>query len=247
MAPKQPRLEFSGPYRVMTSTKIYLMLVVIMIVLAGLQAILPLAINQGQQMSWLTVIIAAILGGIGLVLSPKAGFPSLWAADISSQQRFWQPFLGGGWLGVIMVVFDLNSPLGIEIHTKFPDSVIVFSLAGLVEEIIIHLFLTTLLIWVISGLILKQRYQEQIFWVVAIGISGLYWLLQISAIQSYFPEKYSVMLAVEILFVIGSTITAGAYVFRRWGFLAAISLRYGFYLIWHIIWGGGVGLVRYFM
>lgn len=74
MAPKQPWLEFSGPCRVMTSIKIYLMLVVIIIVLASLQAIIPLAINQGQQMSWLTVIIVTILGGLVWYCHPKRGF-----------------------------------------------------------------------------------------------------------------------------------------------------------------------------
>ena len=42
-------------------------------------------------------------------------------------------------------------------------------------------------------------------------------------------------------------ITAGAHFVRKGGFLAALSLRYGFYLVWHIIWGGGIGLVRYFL
>jgi hypothetical protein len=48
-----------------------------------------------------------------------------------------------------------------------------------------------------------------------------------------------------MLLVIGTTITLGAHVFRLGGFLAALSLRYGFYLLWHIVWGGGIGLVRY--
>jgi hypothetical protein len=228
--------------------KAYLVLVAIMVVLAGLQAVLPLEINQGQQMSWVMIVGAALLGLVGVALvAPKAGFPEMWGADLSPKQWLWLPFGVGAGLGVIMVLLDLISPLGTEIQTKFPDSLLVFSLAGLVEEIIVHLFLTTLLVWLISGLILRNRFQEQMFWLVAVGVGILYWLLQISAIRSYFPEKFSMVLAIQLLFVIGTTITLGAYFFRKSGFLAAVSLRYGFYLVWHIMWGGGIGLVRYFL
>jgi hypothetical protein len=53
------------------------------------------------------------------------------------------------------------------------------------------------------------------------------------------------MFALQTLLVIFVTITLGAYYFRRFGFLAAVSLRLGFYAIWHIIWAGGIGAVRY--
>lgn len=230
-----------------TSNRVYLTLVIFMLVLTGLEYNLPLAINQGQQMSWVTMIIATILGAIGLTFSARTGFPSLMDEEVSSQQRYWRPFLLGAGLGLIMIVFDLINPLGTEAQTIFPDSLVIFPLAGLVEEIIIHLFLTTLLIWVISGLILKNRHQKTVFWIVAVGLGLAYWLLQIGAIMTYFPEKFSTMLAFQTLIVIATTISAGAYAFRKGGFLAALSLRYGFYLLWHIIWGGGIGLVRYFM
>lgn len=229
------------------STHIYLILVAIMVVLTGLATILPLAVNQGQQVSWITVIVVAVLGWVGVILTPKAGFPEMLEPVISTRQRVWVPFIGGLGLGIIMVIFDLISPLGTDIQTQFPDSLIVFTLAGLIEEIVVHLFLTTLLIWLISGVLLKNRYQTPVFWIVAIGLGIAYWLLQISAILTYFPEKFSVMLAGQMLFIIATTITMGAYFFRKSGFLAALALRYGFYLIWHIIWAGGIGLVRYFM
>ena len=91
-------------------------------------------------MSWVTIVVAAVLGLIGLILSPKAGFPEMWDSNISIRQRFWLPFVVGSSLGVIMVLFDLLRPLGTEIQTRFPDSLIVFLLAGLVEEIIVHFF-----------------------------------------------------------------------------------------------------------
>jgi hypothetical protein len=103
------------------------------------------------------------------------------------------------------------------------------------------------LIWLISGLLLKSRYQELVFWLVAAGGAVIYWLAQVQAIRTYFPDQLSLALVAQIFVVIVVTITTGAYLFRRGGFLAALSLRYSFYLVWHIIWGGGIGLVRYFM
>jgi len=82
---------------------------------------------------------------------------------------------------------------------------------------------------------------------VAVVVGLLYWALQMSAVMSFFPDKVSLALAIQMLLIIGTTITLGAYAFRLGGFLAALSLRYGFYLIWHIIWGGGIGLVRYLL
>ena len=230
-----------------SSTMTYVGLVVIMLVLLAAEASLPLSINQGQQMSWAVVVAAALLGWVGTSLSGKAGFPPMWANGVSSRKRFWMPLGLGAALGLLMVLLDQFNPMGVELQTPFPDSLIVFSLAGLVEEIIVHLFLTVVLVWFICGIMLKNRGQTAVFWIVAIAMGLLYWGLQMSAIVSFFPEKASLALALQMLLIIGTTITLGAYVFRLGGFLAALSLRYGFYLIWHIIWAGGLGLVRYLL
>jgi hypothetical protein len=218
-----------------------------MAILAGLKILLPLEINQGQQSSWPDIIIAAVAGWIGVILSSKTGFPEMWEARISSKDRFWIPAFVGLGMGIVMVLSDLVHPLGREAQTRFPDSLVVFSLAGITEEIIIHLFLTTLLVWLVAGVMLKGRYQEPVFWTVAAGGGVLYWLGQINAVITYFPDQFSIAFAVQMFIIIFVTITAGAYLFRKGGFLAALSLRYGFYLVWHIIWGGGIGLVRYFV
>jgi hypothetical protein len=229
------------------SSMTYLGLAIIMFVLLAAEMFVPFSINQGQQMSWLIVVAAALLGWAGLSLSGKAGFASMWAASVPPAKRFWIPFGLGASLGLAMVLLHQFNPMGVEIQTPFPDSLIVFSLAGLVEELLVHLFLTVVLVWFISGVILKNRGQTAVFWLVAIAIGLLYWALQMSAIVRFFPEKASLTLALQMVLVIGTTITLGAYVFRLGGFLAALSLRYGFYLIWHIIWGGGIGLVRYLL
>jgi len=225
----------------------YVGLVIITVILLAAEMSLPLSINQGQGMSWPVVIAAALLGWVGLSVAGKAGFPSMWGQSVPSRMRFWIPLGLGAALGLLMVLFDQFNPMGVETQTPFPDSLIVFSLAGLVEEILIHLFLTVVLVWFIAGVLLKDRGQTTVFWIVAVVVGLLYWALQMSAVMSFFPDKVSLALAIHMLLIIGTTITLGAYAFRLGGFLAALSLRYGFYLIWHIIWGGGIGLVRYLL
>jgi len=213
--------------------------------LMGLQQILPLTVNQGQQSSWLMVPVVGGLAWLGLVLSGNTGFTPLWAAGVSNWQRFGRPFLLGLSLGAVMVLSELVNPLGAELQTPFPDSLIVFGQAGLVEEVIFHLFLTTGLVWLGSNVLLKGRHQTTVFWIAAIGISLLYWLMQVGAVYTYFPNKFSVMLGGQMLVMIGGTLTLGAYLFRQHGFWAALSLRYGFYLVWHILWAGGIGAIQY--
>jgi hypothetical protein len=229
------------------SLGIYLGLAAVMVVLAILQLVLPLTINAGQQMSLAVVLAVAVLGWAGVILAPRAGFPEMNAPGVAVRQRVWVPLAAGIALGAVMVLGDFVNPLGTEVQTPFPDSLVVFALAGLFEEIAIHLFLTTTLVWLISAVILRGRRQDSTFWFVAIGTAALYWFVQIYAIMSFFPDKFSPMLAVQMAFVIGATITVGAWFYRRAGFLAALALRYGFYLVWHILWAGGIGLIGYMM
>ena len=69
------------------STRVYLILVVIMVVLAGLEIYLPLTVNQGQKVTWITVVLVAVLGWVGVILTPKAGFPEMLEPAISTKQN----------------------------------------------------------------------------------------------------------------------------------------------------------------
>ena len=226
---------------------IYLGLVGMIVVLHGLKELLPLQINPGQATTWLMITVTAILGEVGLLLAPRMGFPAMWDTAITKWQRLWMPLLIGVVLGTIMVIFDLFQPMGTELQTRFPDSLLIFSLGGLLEEIQIHLFLLPLLIWLISGVLLRGKGQTATFWAIALlGAIG-YWGLQMVGLASMFPETFSMALAAQLFVIIVGSIIGGALFFRHSGFLAAVAFRYGFYLIWHILWAGGIGLVRYWM
>ena len=231
--------------RLSQSQVIYLGLVLAMVVLQWLKVTLPLEIKPGHETTWLQIAVVATLGWIGVILSPKTGFPEMWDRQISIRQRLAWPALWGILLGLILVGFDWIDPMGSELQVPYPDSLVVYALGGLIEEIEIHLFATPFLIWIFSGLLLRGRYQEWTFWIVA-GVGGLaYWGLQIFGIASFMPERLTVVFALQLLLIVGGSITGGAYLFRKGGFLAALTFRYGIYLIWHILWAGGIGLVHF--
>ena len=227
------------------SIRIYAVLVMIIVLMAVLQSLLPIKINPGQAMSLPMIAVAITLGAVGMYLAPKCGFADMLDERVPNTQRFGIPFATGAALGLLIVVLDRVAPMSADIQTRFPDSVIVFVQAGLVEEILIHLFLISLLYWLFSVKLLKRRYPEIVFWSVSIGAALAYWLFQMNAVMTYFPQKFSMLFAVQTFVIISVTITLGAYYFRTYGFLAAVSLRYGFYLVWHILWAGGIGAVRY--
>jgi hypothetical protein len=224
---------------------VYGVLVAIIVLTQLMQTFMAIEINRGQASSWSTVIVVAALGALGLMLAQRCRFPEMLDTGIRNTQRYWLPFLMGTGLGVLMVVLDLFEPLGTDIQTPFPDAIIVFVQAGLVEEIVVHLFLTSLLVWLFSVKLFNNRYPDMVFWVIAVGVALAYWLFQISVILKFFPEKFTAMFALQSLFIILVTISLGAHYFRRYGFLAALSLRYGFYFVWHIVWAGGIGAIKY--
>lgn len=253
-AMKQPAMKQSSaqhqrgwfaPYSLDQLT--YVGLAVLLFALRGLLMMLGPAVDSAQQPPWLSVVIVVVLGWIGLRLMETTGFPEFWSQVVSSRQRFVLPLLLGMGMGVLLLALDLWQPLGSEFQTVFPVSLVVFAFGGLFEEIIVHLFLLPAAIWLFSSLLLRGRYQIWVFWTVAILSGLLYWLLQVMTLATYLPESFSPLLAVQLFLVITGVIVGGAYLFRRSGFLAALTFRYGFYLIWHIVWGGGIGLVRYWL
>jgi hypothetical protein len=226
---------------------IYLGLAALLLALQALLTTLPLAIKPGQLLPWLPVVIVAALGWVGVLLATRTGFPPLWTPAIANRRRLWRPFLNGVGLGLVLVVLDLVQPLGSDMQTPFPDSLVVFAFGGLLEEIAIHLFLLPALIWLISSLLLRGRGQTATFWTVTLVSGVAYWLLQMNGIAIFFPEKFTPALAAQLFLIIVGVIVGGAAAFRRAGFLAALSFRYGLYLVWHIVWASGIGLVRYWL
>jgi len=194
--------------------------------------------NQEQMAAIPTILVIFALGLIGLRLTPKAGFAEMMDATISNKQRFLIPSLVGLGFGVVSVIFDVLQPLGADIQIKLPGSLLVYPIGGVLEEIMFRLLLTTFLVWFISTIIFKGKRQNQVFWIVAIVVGLFYAFLQIGGYAMLTGLRVELLVALRFIVLIGVFFILAAYLFRKYGFLAAVSMRLADYLIFHIIWGG---------
>jgi hypothetical protein len=184
----------------------------------------------------LSIFVIWLVGWVGVTLAPRTGFTGMWQADISHTRRFLLPGLVGVGLGLVTVIFDAFQPLGEGSLISFPTSVVAYPLAGILEEILFRLFLTTALVWILSNMLLRGRWQEAVFWGVAAFLGIFYTITQVDLYSSLVGGIDYLILA-RFFMVIAADFILAAYFYRRYGFLAALSLRLGDYLVWHIIWG----------
>jgi len=246
--------------KISLSIKIYIALIITLAILAAINVFLPqgsfLPILPEQKLpaskSVLALVNAAImlilyggLGFIGLKLSQKLGFAEIWDSKVSNKQRFLIPALVGIAIGTFFIfadaVFSQFHTLGPLPHPPFPTSIVASAVAGIGEEVIFRLFFISFWVWLISYVILKKRWQNQIFWIVAI----------LSAIAFAFGHIPSVMVLLglnavneipfalmgEIILLNGVLSLFAAYYFRKFGFLAPVGIHFWTDIVWHVIWG----------
>lgn len=215
--------------------------VLIFILLLGFAAITvlwgqALAVSKDGIRVWNWNSWLILLAGLPFILIQKeAGLPELYDSTVTNQHRFWQPLLIGFLFAIpdVIIVGFLMHP---EPYTTlppflqpFPYSLSLYSSGGLEIEIFYRLIPITLLLWLISEKILKGKHREIVFWSVAI----------LTAIREPLEQWPSG----SIGFIVYATASGfamnlwQAYQYRKAGFLGALMIRYGHYLIWHILFG----------
>jgi len=229
------------PFR--TSLKVWLGLVAYLVLVKIVITFFPAnfsSVDQAAVFAWPALGIWAVLGFIGVWFAHKTSFPAAWAAQFFNRQRLWIPIALGLTYAVFEVAFDLAtgySKFQIALHhvakinIDFPASVLIYSGGSIIVEVIYRLFLIPVLLWLISSLLLGERWQTQVFWTLAILTSFIEPLTQdLDAIQ-----LGTVMLAAVLLKGFGRNFLQ-ATLFRKYGFLAAILMRIAFYMIWHVVY-----------
>ena len=211
-------------------------LVLVKLLFVAFPTAFPLA-EQESAFAWTTIGIIALMGFAGVILSPRTGFPEMWDESVSNRQRFLIPFLIGLAYGGITVINDLAHPS--PVHLKLPLSIAFYTYGAVFLEIMLRLFAVTVIVWLLSNLLLRGRWQKPIFWIAAI-ISALYEPLPHIREQLYAAPPIAAPAIIldwitEPLFVAN---VVAAWLFRKYGFLAPLTMRLSFYLVWHIIYGG---------
>ena len=223
------------------SAGVWLILVALLVAVRILiYAFYPSAFNDPQQASffaWPSLAILAALGLAGVYFSHLTGFPAAWGVD-SPVLRWLLPAAIGITFGIAYVGLDkltgftaLNNAYH-HVTTQFVGvlpSILIFTGGAVISELVFRLFPIPLLLWLISRLALRKRWPEQVFWVLAILTS----LLEPVSQYSFLLSSAAAVGAVLIFAGFGFNMVQAGF-FRRYGFLAAITVRVAFYLVWHV-------------
>ena len=242
------------------SIKIYIGLIITLAILAAINVFLPqgsfLPILPEQELPApkpvLALVNAAImlilyggLGFLGLKLSQKLGFADIWDTKISKRQRFLIPALIGIGIGIFFILADAIlsqfHTLGAFPHPPFPTSLATSAVAGIGEELIFRLFFISFWVWLISYVILKKRWQNQIFWIVTIFSALAFAVGHIPSVMILLGlntvNEIPLALMSEIILLNGVLSLFAAYYFRKFGFLSAVGIHFWTDVIWHVVWG----------
>jgi membrane protease YdiL (CAAX protease family) len=242
------------------SIRIYIGLIITLAILAANNVFLPqgsfLPILPEQELPAskpvLALVNAAImlilyggLGFLGLKLSQKLGFADIWDSKVYNKQRFLIPALVGIAIGVFFIFADAIlsqfHTLGPLPHPPFPTSLVASAAAGIGEELIFRLFFISFWVWLISYMVLKRRWQNQIFWLVAVFSALAFAFGHIPSVMILFGlnniNEIPLALMSEVILLNGVLSLFAAYYSRKFGFLAAVGIHFWTDVVWHVVWG----------
>ena len=203
-----------------------------------------------REFQWPAIGIVAAMGLIGALLAEPTGFMPALDPRVTNRQRFLGPALGGMAIGVLAVLIDIvtQGTKFIEAQTgeasfnvSFPTSLPVYTAGAVSVEALYRLLPFPVLFGLIGYVILRRRWEPKVFVIVAVILSlfegltqGLgillmkpsenIWVPFFTVFLPYFATNYPLNLL-------------QAFLFRKRGLLASFSMRVGYYLIWHILYG----------
>jgi hypothetical protein len=121
------------------------------------------------------------------------------------------------------------------------SSLVASAIAGIGEELLFRLFFISLWVWLISSVILKGKWQNQIFWLVAVFSALACAFGHVLSVILLFgfkaPGDIPAALMSEIILLNGVLSVFAAYYLRKSGFLASEGLHFWTDVVWHVVWG----------
>jgi hypothetical protein len=201
----------------------------------------------GRQVApegWAALAVYAALGLVGAWCAARTGFPAAWDARLPAARRLLLPALVGAGFGVLAIAVEeathslrtLEGLLG-PATVAFPASLLVYSAGAIKWELLFLLFPVPALLWLVSGVALRGRGQARTFWGLAALSAAVEPLLQgvpllVLSGGAIGPAAFAAYAAHGYAFNF-----AAAVGFRRSGLLAAVLVRLGDYLVWHVLYG----------
>jgi hypothetical protein len=186
-----------------------------------------------RQLGW-DALLVVILGLVAVWFQEEAGFPGLLDPGIRAAQRVLFPSLVGIAFGVADVaVFELIARGGPHASLPpylqpFPYSLLLYPAGAWHVETLYRLLPLTAGMALVTRL-LPERARLPLFVVLAVATSVIEPLEQLIASPPWLTAYAFVTALAMNLFQ--------AWQYRRSGWFAALSVRLGHYLVWHILLG----------
>ena len=232
--------------RVLSSAAVWLVLMVAWALTDLLTSIFPPAGRPIQPDDWLTHLIVTAVGLAAVWGMHRTGFPAAWDARLPATRRLLLPALFGMGLGLLAIGIEevtgatkiLEAKMGTAFTVAFPGSLWVYAGGAIKWEALLRLLPVPLLLWLISGGILRGRGQDPTFWVLA-GLSSTIEPMILQGVPLLVLSEGAISAGVFAAYAVHSfTLNFTAAVsFRRYGLLAAVLVRLAYYLVWHVGYG----------
>jgi hypothetical protein len=198
--------------------------------------------SRSALFDWPFVVVFGVLGLIGVWFAHRTGFPAALDPRIGNRQRFLVPVAAGLGVGLVLVLQEMVTG-GIQLflnetglprfNAPLPGAVLFYAGGAIIVEVIYRLLTIPVLLWLISGVLLRGRGQAQVFWALAAITSLIEPVTQeVGLLAAGLVGAFALHFATGYVFNF-----AQAAAFRRYGFLSAIALRWAAYLVWHIGYG----------
>lgn len=195
---------------------------------------------QAAVFAWPFLGVLLVAGLVGLRLSRLVGIPELLDERVPGRRRFLEPTVVGLVLGSALLAsdlgFDWSRPMAAghglaSIHIPFPASAVIYPGGAIIVCIIYYLLPIPLLTWAVSRGLLRGRHVGRVFRIVGALCAAIEPLT-----QDLTPAMRALGGVAALVFAIDYAANlAQVVVFRRSGFLAAVTLRIAMYAVWHVV------------
>lgn len=195
--------------------------------------------SQAAALSITTLGPVLVLGAFGVWASLYSGM----TPDPLRPGQGWRPIMtavaSGIMLGLIAVSLDVATGFSDaiarrleipSIHISFPASAFVYAAGAIAVECLYRLIPLSLLYFLIAHLVLRGRGESAVFWTLAVATSFIEPLSQAALAN----DQLLVWLLFGVIFTFNMV---EALLWRHYGWVALLTSRLVFYLVWHVAIG----------
>jgi hypothetical protein len=189
--------------------------------------------SQASLLRWPVLVVILLAGLAGILLSPFA-LDLDQPASGSLREAVGQPLALGaaGALGLILLDVIFRFPKNLNV--PFPDSLPFYFIGAFITEILLHQLPLLLIVGGLGRLLLRNSCQQSVIW------GGILFVAAFEPAAQTMGELsagYGPDFLIPFFVLIYAINLVQLLTFRRLGFFAMLAVRWGLYLVWHILWG----------